>query len=307
MSDSSRPGWAVTWIGAQSHDDRGPFIQLGSYSYLLPPSTGKADPADLGPFYGIFWSDTERHFQAVPIVGLKHAGDLIAFQMKRNASGWRLTVHNQTFGWTRSLEVHYGAEGLYNQGEWLQEDPASAMVTTTDVPFADTSVVSFDRLRLNGKSPKLKYADAQALSTLAGTYLVPTRIRNDGFSLEPATGPARQYLADAEALDSRLYPLAEYFILGHRENGFSASRTEADATDSYVQFGDQLGAQVWPSADSTLVRQIEHNVTQLKSLPDIWGGLAPPISPLSVQRILVPRNLRLDTNRLRAKLGLPPI
>src|ERR1700722_12878797 len=156
VSRTSRPGTAVTWIGAQSHDDNGPFIQLGSYSYLRP-SLGNTDPADLGPFYGIFWSDTERHFHPVLITRLEHAGDLIEFQMSRNADGWRLWVHNQSFGWTRSIEVDYGAGGSYNQGEWLQEDPVSAAIATTDVPFADTSTVSFERLRLNGQVPPLKF------------------------------------------------------------------------------------------------------------------------------------------------------
>jgi hypothetical protein len=218
-----------------------------------------------------------------------------------------LTVHNQTFGWTRSFEVHYGADGSYNQGEWLEEDPASAIVTTTDAPFPDTSTVTFERLRLNGRAPKLSFSHAQALSTLGGVYLIPTHVNHDGFALEPATGPARQFLSDADTLDSRLYPLVEYFLFGHTRTGLSLPRMEADAAHSYARFADQLVSQSWPTFDRVLVRQIEHSSRRLGAKPSTWEDLTPPISPVSVQRILVPENLRLDTNRLRTKLGLPPI
>ena len=302
---SSRPGFAATWIGAQSHDDTGPFVQLGSYSYL-PPHSSDVHPAHPGPFYGIFWSDTQHHFDTVPIVQLMHAGDLISFRMSRNASGWKLTVHNQSFGWTRSLEVHYGADGSYNQGEWVEEDPASAIVTTTDAPFPDISTVSFERLRLNGRAPQLKYSDARALSTLGGIDLIPTHISHGSFALEPATGPARQFLGDAETLDSKLYPLVQYFLFGHTGTGLSLSRMEADAANSYARFADELANQSWPKRDRALVLRVEHTSRQLDAKPDAWGELTPPISPTGIERILVPDHLRFDTNRLRTTLGLPP-
>jgi hypothetical protein len=39
------------------------------------------------------------------------------------------------------------------------------------------------------------------LATTVGDHIVPTRVRSDGFSLLPADGEQRRYLADSLSLD----------------------------------------------------------------------------------------------------------
>jgi hypothetical protein len=294
------PGSAVTWIGAQGTGGTGPFIQLGSYSDVYQQGSRPAAAS-----YGLFWSDTAKDFHGVEIIGLEHAGDLIRFEMIKNSAGWKLVVKNLSFGWSRSLEIHYGAGQTFTQGEWLQEDPAAGQVTATDVPYADTSIVSFQHLRLNGRGPHLKFADAQALSTVSGTYLVPTHVRHDAFSLLPASGAARQFLADAEKLDSSLYHSVILFLPGSHPSGRSQRVLVAEEAKSYGRFADQVTAQVWPVSDRALIRRFVQDDAILQRHLTQWmssGG-----SSTELSRIFDKSALRGDDQRLRARLGLPPV
>ena len=225
ISNTQQVGAESTWIGVQGRSADEPFIQLGttggvSGSAFVGTGSGtKAESSSPPPLtqtgYEVFWSNTARRFEAIPIVGLRHPGDLILFKMTRVPDGWQLSVKNLTFGWSRSVTVHYGQQDAFSQGEWTQEDPGG-YTPGTDFPYAPTSTVSFQRVLVNDKVPRLHYSDETALSTQNGVYLVPTPMAHDGFSLAPPTGPTLQYLSDAEQVDASLFRIGvEIPLTGH--------------------------------------------------------------------------------------------
>jgi hypothetical protein len=304
---ASKPGSAVTWIGAQNRSG-GPFIQLGSYAivYNGPPSSlSRASVPSLKQAYGIFWSDQPKHFRLQILVQLIHAGDSVHFEMVRNHVGWKLSVKNLTHGWTRSIEVHYPTSGHYAQGEWLQEDPAFGLVTSTDVPYADTSAVTFQHLEVNGKPPKLKFTNSQALSTTGGIYLAPTHVEHDGFSLVPAIGAARQYLMDAETLDSSLYQVTVQLI----DPKFLTKRTQPGMShqlaNDYGRFAASLKSQNWPTRDEMSLHRVEGDLKVLGTKVLEWGRVDNGSLP-ALMAIFADSVARSDSNWLRSRLGLPP-
>jgi hypothetical protein len=289
---------SVTWIGAQDANDSGPFIQLGTYAFVGPQDR---------PSYGVFWSDTSQQFHAVPVVELKHPGDVISFEMIRDAAGWELRVKNLSSGWSRSVEVHYGAGDAYDQGEWLQEDPADALVTSSDVPYADTSTITFARLRVNDAAPRLEFSDAQALSTTSGIDLAPTHVHDDAFSLVPAEGAALQYLVDAERLDSALYPVDVLLVEEHA--GGRAVRPSAVRTWSVAcgRFASALQAQYWPSADRAAVLKLVHDVRYRQAaLLKLSNARDATVSALENVFNDGDQAMHIDSSRVRSLLGLPP-
>jgi hypothetical protein len=161
-------GFSATWIGAQGPRGHGPFIQLGTEE--IEEHTTKAVTSPLKPYYLVFWSDDAVRFHSEVIVQVSRPGDLIAFDIEENPRGWKLNVHNLTVGWSRSAQVNYRTEQLFTNAEWVQEDPASAVRTTTDAPYASTSTVAFSDLTVNRRAPRLSYRNAQVLSTASGVY-----------------------------------------------------------------------------------------------------------------------------------------
>ena len=247
-----------TWIGVQGPGTDEPFIQLGTLanandSPFLGSGSGTKAESQSAPQLGqtdyeIFWSDTSKGFHPVPIVQLKRPGDLILFKMTRESQGWELSVRNLTYGWNRSELVRYGQGDSFSRGEWLQEDPAS-YTPGVDLPYADTSSVTFQRVRVNDTVPKFRYRDEGALSTQDGVYLVPSPFANDGFSMVRPTGAALQYISDAETVDVSLSRIsAEIDWLGRgNANASQVSRVEQLA-GLYSDSAHVVDTQTWPAS-----------------------------------------------------------
>jgi Peptidase A4 family len=298
-ANAAGPGASVTWIGAQGVGSVEPFIQLGSYSNVYQQASHAPVTS-----YGLFWSDTAKGFHAVGIVRLEHPGDLIQFQMTRNPAGWKLEVKNLSAKWTRSIEVHYGTGESFTHGEWIQEDPASARITSTDVPYANTSVVTFQHLRVDERVPHLEFEDALVLSTVDGTYLVPTRVRHDAFSLEPARGAARQFLADAENFDSSLYPATVLNLSASHPSARTQRTLVATMVKSYSRFGERIRTQPWPASDRAMIGRFARDNAVLALNLSQW--IRSDGSTARLKRILGVNAFRSDDTQLRASLGLPP-
>jgi hypothetical protein len=301
---TSRPGYSATWIGLQTEAPDGPFIQLGSYadeSFFPPPGANPKSTAS----YGIFWSDTARGFRAAPIVELSRPGDLISFDMTRNDQGWYLKVHNLSVGWSRSVEVHYGASDRFTQAEWFQEDPADGYAATNDVPYPSLSTIAFQHLEVNRRPPPLRYSDAEVLSTPNDVSLVPTHPHDDGFALLPASGVAVQFLTDVVSYEAAVTPvnLAYYKDLVHPDSAPLPSVPEM--TGPMANLAHVLDSQSWPPADQrtvdAFIRDLEDNVRALKA----WSH-TPDKSWATLTTIVHNRSFVRDGNRLRRSLGLPP-
>jgi hypothetical protein len=301
---TSPMGFSATWIGLQTKAPGGPFIQLGTYadqSIFSPPGQSRKAMAS----YGIFWSDTARAYRPVSVVELSRPGDLISFDMTRNDQGWYLKVHNLTVGWSRSVEVHYGASDQFTQAEWFQEDPANGYAATTDVPYPSTSPVAFAHLEVDRHPPRLRYSDAQVLSTVKDVFLVPTPPRDDGFALLPPSGVALQFLTDLESFDAAVTPvnLAYYEDLLHADS--TRLPSVAAIAQPMTSLAEDLDRQSWPLADKgkvdAFVKDLGQNVRALEA----WGR-TPDKSWINLAIIVHRRSYLRDRNRLRLSLGLPP-
>ncbi len=301
---TSPVGASATWIGLQTKSPSGPFIQLGTYSDQGVSSSSDGPP-QASDAYGVFWSDTARGFHPVTIVELSRPGDVIAFDMTRNSQGWDLEVHNLTVGWSRSAEVHYGATDQFTQADWIQEDPAKGYAAMTDVPYPSTSPVAFSHLEVDHRPPRLRYENAQVLSTTGGVFLAPTRPYDNGFALRRPSEIAVQFLKDYETYEAAVTPvnLAYYEDLLH---GGSANLPKVVAmTRPMSALASRLRSQSWPLADQVaveaFVKDIERNVRAL----DGWGH-SPDKSWTNLTTIVKSPNYLRDADRLLLSLGLPP-
>jgi hypothetical protein len=299
----------ATWIGAQGTSRDEPFIQLGTMAYRSSwPSPGsEAAPGQPSKAaYIVFWSDTAVRFRAIPIVRLSRPGDLISFRMAKGPEGWSLRVKNLTVGWSRSVSVRYGQNDSFSQGEWLQEDPAARLSSPGDVPYATTSSVEVRRLRVNGRNPRLRYRDGQALSTADGLNLTPTPVKHDEFSLVEASGFARQYLSDAESFDVAATRLQE-----------KLSTANGQATQAQIQLVNQLAilfgaadrkfeSQTWPRAVRPHVEDLARTQLRMERVLSDWVH-APNHSIVRLRQIMKSSSPNSAADRVRRSLGIPPI
>ena len=171
---------ASTWVGIQ--DTTGAFIQLGTHE------TARGGEAN----YDVFWSDTEKGDEAQPVFPVD-AGNVVVADMTRTTKGWRLQVRDLTSGRSASFTLGYARYVHFTQADWTEEDPSRAC---TLGPYPDTATVALSSVKLNGKVPRLRYADATVLEAPNGVILVPTRVHDDGFSLQPPAGIRARYLDD---------------------------------------------------------------------------------------------------------------
>ena len=301
---SSATGFSSTWIGVQTQIPEGPFIQLGSYtdqSVFAPPS----GPRQAYPSYGIFWSDTARHFRPVSIVGLSRPGDLISFDMTRNVQGWFLRVHNLTVGWTRSVEVHYGSSDHFTQAEWLQEDPANGELTSTDVPYPSISAVAFSHLEVNHRPPRLRYADAQVLSTVNDVFLVPTHPQGDSFALGHPSGATAQLLSDFEMYAKAVASVNLAYDEDLVDPGSAPLPSGNEVMRPLLLLEGTLTRQSWPSGQQVLIRDLVQDIRIEVVMVEAWNRNQSK-TWASLGAIVHNSKLVRDDNRLRASVGLPP-
>jgi hypothetical protein len=318
MTDTHQLGAEATWIGAQGRNPDEPFIQLGTTGFVSgSPFLGSgrgteaetASPPSLTQItYEVFWSDTQKGFFPVPIVRLRHPGDLILFKMTRGPNGWQLNVKNLTVGWSRSVNVDYGQHDSFSQGEWMQEDPGG-YPPGTDFPYANTSPVSFRRVLVNGDVPTLRYADEGALSTQNGVYLIPTSMEHDGFSLVAPTGAALQYLTDAQRLDARLSRIGAEVRLNGHDRGNADSRQVRDTAQIaalYFASVHVVETQTWPAAAHPAVLRFVRELSRLAQSLSEWAqGTQHSLS--QIDAIVDFPHGELAANDLRKALGLPSI
>ena len=295
---AARPGDAATWIGAQGAANT-PFIQLGSTEFATKDAAGT-----LKMSYHLFWSDPAQGLEAVNIATLTHPGDLITFEMMQDSAGWNLVVKDHSSGFTRSTQVDYAAGQTYVLGEWYQEDPASALVTTTDEAYPDVSTVTFEHVQLDGHAPQVTLNDASALSTANGTNFVPTSLRNDAFSMVPATGAPEQYLADAAPLNTASLSVSELLQGLVHPTPTAAQALVLAESKALERFADQCATQKWPASDRAAVAAVVRDARSLQQQVTQWATSNG--STASLGQILAGANLGPDAATLRASLKLPP-
>ena len=299
----------ATWIGAQGTSPDEPFIQLGTMAYRSSwPSPGsEATPGQPSKVvYMVFWSDTAERFRAIPIVRLSRPGDLISFQMAKGPKAWSLRVKNLTVGWSRSVSVPYGQNDSFSQGEWLQEDPAAQLSIPGDVPYAITSSVEMGRLQVNGRNPRLGYRDERALSTADGLNLIPTPVKDDEFSLVEASGPARQYLSDAESFDVAATRLQAKLTTSNGRATQAQIQVVAKLATLIGTADRTLESQTWPLAVRSHVKDLARTQVRTEHMLSDWVNV-PKHSIVGLRQIMKSNSPNAAADRVRRSLGIPPI
>jgi hypothetical protein len=288
----SSDGAAATWIGVQGPDSA--FIQVGTEE-----STGKGK---VGSQYRVFWSDTVENFHPHSVMAVS-AGDLIGASLVHLGTKWHIQVEDMTTRQIGPVLIGYSNKLSFDAGEWIQEDPVGNPTSGYDVSYPSLSDVTFTKLRLNGRLPRLDFDDASALTTFAGRSYVPSTIDHDGFVLRPAAGAQLQYLSDVYPLNLGLNYLFDEVNSGAMPSAYAFDNL-------YAQFSTlnaKVSAQHWPSNVSSLLARFRSlNVRAGQGLKAWQEGSAASQSQLKKNYFADVKAVSDVGHIVRTRLGLPP-
>jgi hypothetical protein len=295
---SATPGVsASTWIAAQGETPNS-FVQIGITEQRFTSAP---------PQYEAFWSDASLRFQAQSIRAVD-ANDTIAASMTQTPAGWALTIADRTEGWSKAVPTQYEGTGRYDDAQWLQEDPPPSLDTGEDLPYPTTTLVRFTGVKVNGGTPALSYDDAQALSGAGGVYLVPTVFSDDGFSLPPAQGTARQYLVDAARYDHVLAVVEAGAATAPRPFTNARRRREVNQIiGAQETFDSALLHQSWPPSAEPAIRQfVRATSTIVSDYQEVESRGFKVSSALARQLVRDYTQFHQTVEATRARIGLPP-
>jgi hypothetical protein len=296
ISPASAAGHASTWVGAQSAAGGYPFVQVG-----VTEDTSGGGRAQ----YHAFWSDTKAGFHP-QYLGPVRARDMVAVGMDRQKGGWKLMVWDLTRRTRMSRVVRYGGGAVFNQAEWLQEDPTASTAVAVDLPYPRMSGERFLDVKVNGATPRLGLANGQSLMATGGTILVPTAFRHDGFAMVVPRGAGKQYLADVSPLDFAInaynFELTSWDSLAV---GARAATVEA-LMRAYATFAERVVGQAWPAAARGELALLASNDTRLDA--DLTAWLVSGLGRGSSQFFRLEEDQDNDLGQaVRYDLGLPRV
>jgi len=297
ISPTSPPGTAATWIGAQGTSGKG-FIQIGVNE--LVPQQGE-------DFYEAFWSDTAVKFQPQPL-GALSSGETLHASMKRDKSGWQISLRNGSRSFSVSRHISFGAGVDYTLAQWLQEDPTSGLVVTQDVPYPVMTNVRFTHLAVNGAKPRLSLRDAQVLITSTGEIDVPTPVRDNSFTFSAPHGAQRQYLEDARLLDRGSAAFQAQYANWKATSARLRLTDTRHWIDTLVLLTKDFETQSWPTPTQKEIPQLvlvtQHQIADLHSW--LAAGLAVN-GPAYLKFEGTFEAHQKSVNLVRASLRLPPV
>lgn len=211
-----------------------------------------------------------------------------------------------TTGKDLSATVTYGAGAAFTQAKWLQEDPASADVAPTDVPYPRLTETRFSQVRLNGEAPRLTLSDGQTLMASSGVFRVPTPFVDDAFGLVAPKGHARQYLEDVYPLDMAIDLYNAQLVTWNslsRGDRIGATRVLIGAYEIVLR---ALGRETWPlKAEVALAGLVAENDAIIW---DLTAWLALGLKKNSPLFLAFRHEQRGSAaTQVRAALGLAPV
>jgi hypothetical protein len=291
ITAGSSAGDASTWIGAEG--STGSFVQVGTIEnqFQSPRRTQ----------YFAFWSDTAKGYYPLRLIRV-NPGDTIVARMVKVRLGWKVAIDDVTSGTSGAAQTNYGRGSQFSTAQWFQENPVYSQFDHTSYPSLST--VTIKNMKLDGAAPPLTYQDGETLSTENDTFLVPTRVRHDSFSLVPATGYALDFLQDvyiADELNSEFFESATQGI----EPGNPATNQYLAGVDFELSL---LQADAWPRRVSGEVDSYVASQKHLESLVTQWLEASSSVRHRTFSNI-VNALLQSDdvANGVRARLGLPPL
>ncbi len=255
--------------------------------------------------YELFWSDTAASFHPQPL-GPVGPGDLLSVSMTRQTGGWSLAVDDRTDDTPVSKQIPYGAGASFTAAEWIQEDPTDSSEAAVDLPYPQTSAVSFQRVIVNGQPPPLDLADGQVLIAADGIILVPSAVHQDAFDLGPPTGAAARYLHAAAGLDAAV---SAYNVEISSWGSIPMATRLLDVQHLSAAFqtnASALLAQPWPPAssadDSLLIPRLHRLVSDLRA----WTAAGLRTQGNAYETFSSDQEIGPLADNVRADLGLPP-
>jgi hypothetical protein len=258
---NSHEGFAATWIGA-AQANGAPFIQIGTLE-----DQGTQD----NPGYEAFWSDTALDFVPQEFGDIQ-PGDKIIVAMVRKHRDWFLHFSDPS-SFLRWNEVFpYGRHANFNQSEVMQEDPTPGLIAGHDLPYPVIANVTFTKVLINGSISYLNKSDAQVLMSNGGTISIPTKFRNDSFTLVAPRGNAERYLKAETTMN-----LAETTYKADTAQWKSLSRGARMSDVQYVintykTSANEFSTQTWPTRLRSEIRGIDYVVHSLEDDLHRWSN-----------------------------------
>jgi hypothetical protein len=297
IAPTSPSGIAATWIGTQDPSGKG-FIQIGVNEYVQ--QTGE-------DFYEAFWSDTAVKFRPQPL-GALSSGETVRASMKRDASGWQISLRSGSGSFSVSRHIDFGTGLNYNSAQWLQEDPTSGLVVAQDVPYPVMANVRFTHLLVNGAKPRLRLRNAEVLITSTGEIEIPTSVSDNAFTFTSPHGAPRQYLEDARLLDNGSSTFQEEYAHWKATPARRRQRYAQQWILTLKLLSKDFEAQSWPESTRKPIAQLilvtREQIADLHSW--ITGGLT--LHGRGYAKFEATEKAHLRTvNRVRASLDLPPV
>jgi hypothetical protein len=296
IAAASSVGHASTWIGAQGDGQNSPFIQVGV-------TEDKFGPGD--SVYEVFWSDTAVSFHPQSL-GPVAAGDLLSVAMTRENQGWSLVVHDETSGIPMTTTIRYGAGDSFTSAEWIQEDPTASAEAAVDLPYPQTTTVSFQKVVVNGEPPLLDEDDGQVLIAADGIIQVPGPFRQDGFVLSAPTGPAARYLQAAGGLDAAVSAYNVDVATWSSLSFATRSRVIQRLSAAYQTNAAALQAEQWPPSARADVSLLTGRLHLLVRDLRAWTAAGLKMSGNAYLTLRSDQEIAPLADNVRADLGLPP-
>jgi hypothetical protein len=289
ISASSPSGAASTWIGVQSPSVKS-FVQVGTTE----------DSASGVVTYQGFWSDAAVSYHAQSLLTV-HAGDLVQVSIVRQGRRWSVGFVDWTELARRMLLIK-SATVSSTLAEWVQEDPTTTAAATADAPYPVMTAPVFTNLLLNRLRPTLPYIDGQVLSTENGTFLVPSRVRNDGFAFITPQGAVRQYLIDAFHFNTQYFRIVVDLSRWSELDPASRRGALSKLVRAYSVSRSSLIGQYWPARARSDVAAMAQRVNVC-----IQAIRRAPLDDHRVSAAMVETcdAVHAAANKLRASLGLP--
>jgi hypothetical protein len=295
---------AGTWIGAQAPGRPGPFIQIGTtsvHSAGIPGVPGRN-------IYSAFWSDTRRHFAAIPLFPVR-AGDVVSASMTLERGRWRLAIVDATSGLKSRFFTPEEAGAAFNWAEWLQEDPTSN-ATHRGVPYPRLSPTRFRQLGVNWKAPAYASVYSQWMTVKRGD-VAPTALKGDAFAIVPATPTATgtRYLRIIEAEDAASNALYAQLAGPAAERSRPAILTAGAALAVAIRDSARaLARHRWPPRVrrpiDKLIRDLRPLLARLRALAGVpFAGL----SAWNAGFVNASRPISHDGHVIRRRLHVPEL
>jgi hypothetical protein len=200
---SSAHSVAATWIAAAAPGSPANGIQIGTNEIGLPGAL----PPSAHAVYSAFWSDTAHHFHSQLLFDVE-AGDNITASLARQGAQWELAIRDNTTGAGKRVLTTNAVHSPSGEAQWLQEDVKNTS-SERPFPYPRLGLVGFRGLAVNGARPAYAQVYSRWMS-LGGSFLAPTPLRGDSFTLGAASISlsGAHYLHIAARADSAIMALA---------------------------------------------------------------------------------------------------